>query len=125
MRSTALFLKATGGIRLNPKRISWKTNNQTAPEQLHFAVEASIQQDSFRRNAMLKIKFFAVVLVLSLAAIVSNLSPIFVSKAESDVIMQQIAGYKTWQRINKEPIKVAESIIVEGTEVVRTGDVGG
>lgn len=74
---------------------------------------------------MLKIKFFAVAVVLSLIAIVSTVSPIFVSKAESDTILQQISGYKNWQRINKEPIKVVNTIIGDAKEVVPTGDVGG
>lgn len=78
---------------------------------------------------MLKIKVFAIAGVLGLVAFVLNNSPVFVSKAESDSILQQIAGYKTWQRINKEPIKVGDvnTFIVDGQEVtnVRTGDVGG
>lgn len=53
----------------------------------------------------IKIKLFAVAGILSLVAIVLGNSPVFVSKAESDVILQQISGYKNWQRINKEPIK--------------------
>jgi hypothetical protein len=75
---------------------------------------------------MLKIKLFAVAVVLSLTAIVLSYSPVFVSKAENDTILRQIAGYKTWQRINKEPIKVGNTFMIDGQEVVvRTGDVGG
>lgn len=68
---------------------------------------------------MLKIKLFTVAVVLSLAAIVLNYSPVSVSKAESDSILQQIAGYKTWQRINKEPIKVGFQIdLASGSEQI-------
>jgi hypothetical protein len=76
---------------------------------------------------MLKIKLFAVAGVLSLMAIVLCCSPVLVSKAESDTILQQIAGYKNWQRINKEPIKVANTLIIDETAVtnIRISDVGG
>jgi hypothetical protein len=89
---------------------------------------------------MLKVKLFAVVVFLSLAAIVSSISPIFVSKAENDTIVQQISDYKkNWQRINKVPIKVSggfqidgvsgseQTFMIDGQEVTnfRPGDLGG
>lgn len=63
---------------------------------------------------MLKIKVFAIGVVLSLVAIVLSSSPVFTSKAESDTVLQQIAAYKTWQRINKEPIKVSGGFQIDG-----------
>ena len=63
---------------------------------------------------MLKIKLFAVAVFFSVTAIVLSYSPFFVSKAESDAILQQIAGYKTWKRINKEPIKVGGGFQIDG-----------
>jgi len=85
----------------------------------------------------IKIKLFAVAGILSLVVIVLGNSPVFVTKAEGDVVLQQIAGYKTWQRINKEPIKVGFQIdgaggsvntfIIDGQEVTnfRTGVLDG
>lgn len=86
---------------------------------------------------MLKIKLFAVAVFLILTAIVLSYSPARVSKAESDPILQQIAGYKTWQRINKEPILVGgfqidgaagseKTFMIDGKEVTnfRTGVFG-
>jgi hypothetical protein len=86
-----------------------------------------------------KFKLFAAACVLSLTAIVLSSAPVFVSKAESDDILREIAGYKNWKRINEVPIKVsggfqidgvaAETItfIIDGQEVTnfRTGDLGG
>lgn len=87
---------------------------------------------------MLKIKVFAIGIVLSLVAIVLSNSPVFTSKAESDTVLQQIAAYKTWQRINKEPIKVGgfqidgasgseQTFMIDGQEVTnfRTGVLNG
>jgi hypothetical protein len=80
---------------------------------------------------MLKIKVFSIAGVLGLAIFVLNMSPVFVSNAESDVILNEIAGYKNWRRINKEPIKIpladkhadGNFFIVDGKEV-RIGDLG-
>lgn len=77
---------------------------------------------------MLKIKLFAVACVLSLTAIVLSISPVFVSKADGDRILQEIAVYKSWQRITKEPIKVdGNTFIVDGQEITnyRTGVLSG
>ncbi len=63
---------------------------------------------------MLKIKLVAVAFLLSVTAIVVSFSPARVSRAESDPILQQIAGYKTWQRVNNEPIKVAGGFQIDG-----------
>ena len=86
---------------------------------------------------MLKIKVFIIASVLCLVTFVLSTSPVFVSSAEGDTVLQQIAGYKTWQRINKEPIKVSfmidgasgseNTFIVDGQEVtnVRNGALSG
>ena len=64
---------------------------------------------------MSKIKIFVVAGVLSLVAIVSNISPVFVSKAEDDQILQSISGYKNWAKVTKEPIAVdVSNIAVSG-----------
>ena len=55
---------------------------------------------------MSKIKIFVAAGVLSLAAIVLNISPVFVSKAEDDKVLQAISGYKKWTKVTKEPIAV-------------------
>ena len=55
---------------------------------------------------MLKIKLFAALGVLSLVALVANVSPVFVSKAkESDAVLQKIAEYKTWTKLTGGRIK--------------------
>lgn len=86
---------------------------------------------------MIKIKLFAALSLLSFAAIIFSVSPVFVSKAENDSILQEIAQYKNWQRISKEPIKSVFQIdgnsgdenifIVDGQEVTnfRTGTLNG
>lgn len=86
---------------------------------------------------MIKIKLFVVLSLLSFVAIIFSVSPVFVSKAENDSILQQIAGYKKWQLINQEPIKSGFQIdgvsgdentfIVDGQEVTnfRTGILNG
>jgi len=53
---------------------------------------------------MLKIKLFAVLGTLGLLAIAWSISPIIVSKAEGDEILREIAAYKNWTKITKEPL---------------------
>lgn len=53
------------------------------------------------KGNMSKIKLFAVAGILSAVAIVVNVSPVFVSKAENDEILKAIAGYKTWTKVTK------------------------
>ena len=36
------------------------------------------------------------------------------SKAESDVILAEIAKYKTWTKVNQNPIKADSAFTVEG-----------
>ena len=58
---------------------------------------------------MLKIKLFAALGVLSLVALVANVSPVFVSKAkESDAVLQKISGYKTWTKVTGGRIKFTQ-----------------
>ena len=86
---------------------------------------------------MLKIKLCAVAVFLLATAIVLSNSRQFTATANADVLAE-IANYKTWQRINKEPIKVGgfqidgaagtENVfIVDGQEVTnfRTGTLNG
>lgn len=56
---------------------------------------------------MLKLKIIAAASILSLVGIILNISHHFSSKAEDDSILQEIAGYKNWTRITKEPLVVA------------------
>ena len=62
---------------------------------------------------MLKIKLIAIISILSVVAFVIQNSHSFSSSAKSDVF-EEIAKYKTWTRINKEPIKVADPIQIDG-----------
>ena len=39
-------------------------------------------------------------------ALVAGTSPVFVSRAEGDPILSEIARYKTWDRVNTTPIAV-------------------
>lgn len=54
---------------------------------------------------MIKIKITAITAVLLLVGIVLSGSQQFSTSAEGDVF-DEIAAYKTWTRITKEPIKV-------------------
>lgn len=54
---------------------------------------------------MVKIKLIAIAVFLTLTAIALSNSRNFVTFANGDVL-QEIAQYKTWQRLNKNPIKV-------------------
>ena len=62
---------------------------------------------------MLKIKLIAIIGILSFVAFVFHNSHSFSSSASGDVF-EEIAKYKTWTRMNKEPIKVANPIQVDG-----------
>ncbi len=53
---------------------------------------------------MLKIKLFVIVVVMSLVGIISSTSYQFSSKAESDTILGEIAAYRTWAKVTKEPL---------------------
>lgn len=81
---------------------------------------------------MLKIKLFAVFAFLILTAIVLSSSRPFAVSANGDVL-REIAEYKTWHRINKEPITAdsilasdGKTLIIEGQKVANfTLDGGG
>lgn len=62
---------------------------------------------------MLKIKLFAVAAFVVLTAIVLSSSNRFAASANEDVF-REIANYKTWQRINKKPIKVESEFQIDG-----------
>lgn len=55
---------------------------------------------------MLKIKIFAIAAVLFLTGIVLKSSRQFSSHAQSDEVSNEIAEYKSWSKITKEPFKV-------------------
>lgn len=54
---------------------------------------------------MIKIKLGVIVFVFGLVGIISNSSHRFSSHAETDAA-DEIANYKSWSRITKEPIAV-------------------
>lgn len=54
---------------------------------------------------MLKIKIITVLSILFIVGLVMSNSRSVLTSANGDVF-QEIAKYKTWSRINKEPIKV-------------------
>lgn len=58
------------------------------------------------RSKRVKTKIFAVSGVLCFVALVAGTSPVFVSRAEGDPILSEIARYKTWDRVNTTPIAV-------------------
>lgn len=62
---------------------------------------------------MLKIKISAIAAVFLLAGIVLSGSRQFSTSAEGDVF-EEIAGYKTWSKVNKEPIKVNGGFQIDG-----------
>ena len=62
---------------------------------------------------MLKIKLLTVAGFLILTAIVLSNSRQFTAAANADVL-PEIVKYKTWQRINKEPIKVRFTVDLSG-----------
>lgn len=58
---------------------------------------------------MIKIKVSAIAAVLLLVGIVLSGSQQFSTSAEGDVF-EEIASYKTWSKITREPIKVGFTI---------------
>lgn len=62
---------------------------------------------------MIKLKILAIASVLMIAGIVSSGSRSFSTLAKSDVL-QEIAGYKSWSKITKEPIKVSTEFTIDG-----------
>ncbi|HRH44799.1 MAG TPA: hypothetical protein PKY82_24385 [Pyrinomonadaceae bacterium] len=55
------------------------------------------------------IKLIALLMILGLLGIIS-LSSNQVSKANGDEALEQIAKYKTWTKVSKDPIKVEVTI---------------
>lgn len=62
---------------------------------------------------MIKIKLGAIVFIFGLVGIILNSSHRFSSHAESDAA-DEIANYKSWSRITKEPIPVKFTIDSSG-----------
>lgn len=77
---------------------------------------------------MLRIKIFVIVGILFLVGIVLSSSERFASSAKGDVF-EEIANYKTWTRITKEPIKTAfqidgtsgsqNTLVIDGREIIK------
>lgn len=74
---------------------------------------------------MLKLKLIAILSIFALVAIVLSNSSSVSTLAKVDNTLQEIAGYKTWTKITKEPIEV--SFIVDGQEITNfpPGAIGG
>ena len=62
---------------------------------------------------MLKIKLTAIICILSFVGIVFHNSNSFSSSAKGNVF-EEIISYKTWARINKEPVKVFNGFTIDG-----------
>lgn len=54
-----------------------------------------------------KIKGFVVLAMIALVALVLMFAPKFFAQAENDSLVNEIADYKTWTKITREPFKVA------------------
>lgn len=87
------------------------------------------------KHNRLKTKIFAVSGILCFVALVAGTSPVFVSRAEGDPILSEIARYKTWDRVNTAPIAVPlqqsatgnRSVFIDGEELTiwSVSDLGG
>ena len=67
-----------------------------------------------------KIKLYSFAGSLALFAVVLTASPVFVSSAAPDDIINEIAGYKSWQRINKAPIKIIAAPVASPLKIDAT-----
>lgn len=75
-----------------------------------------------------RIKILAISFFITLVAIMLSFAPNFSTNAEGDGFIKEIADYKTWTKINKEPIKATNQIdgtaakessfIIDGQEIV-------
>lgn len=63
---------------------------------------------------MQKLKLIAVLFVFVLVGTVLSGSSSFSTTAKIDNTLQEIAGYKSWTKITKKPIKVSESFVIDG-----------
>ncbi len=62
---------------------------------------------------MLKIKIISILSILILVGTVLSISHSYSTSAKGDVV-QEIANYKTWSKITKEPIKIVTQLQVDG-----------
>lgn len=76
---------------------------------------AAPNKGPFGEKIMLKIKLIATLSVLFLVGMVFQNSHSFSTSAKGDVL-KEIANYKTWTKISKEPIevKIAEASFIGG-----------
>lgn len=63
---------------------------------------------------MRKIKLVAVLFVFGIVGVVLSNSQNFTSHAEGDPILEEIAGYKQWNKITSDPIKIGMDAAVFG-----------
>ncbi len=71
------------------------------------------------------LKLYAIVATLAVVTFFLSASNGFVSNADSDEIINEIAGYKNWARISEQPIKVSFPHLVKDSNFKIDGDGGG
>jgi hypothetical protein len=60
-----------------------------------------------------KIKILSTFSFVALIVAILSFTPNFTAKADGDELIKEIADYKTWKRINKEPIKVEGGFTID------------
>lgn len=63
---------------------------------------------------MLKIKLFAVMLVLGLTAVVLSSSDHFQTAAQDDPVLTELANYRDWTKITERPIEATANVAPMG-----------
>lgn len=75
---------------------------------------------------MNRIKLITIFSVLVLVGIIASNSWQFSSLAKDDEILSEIAKYKSWAKISKEPIKVESlNLLRTGSSEIVIGDLSG
>jgi hypothetical protein len=75
---------------------------------------------------MNRIKLLTIFSVLVLVGIITDNSRQFTSAAKDDEVLSEIAKYKTWTKVSKEPIKVETlELLKTGSSEIVTSDLSG
>ncbi len=61
-----------------------------------------------------KVKVLATSLFIALVGAMLSSVPSFTANADGDEFIKEIADYKTWTKVNKEPIKVKSTFTING-----------
>ncbi|MEO7540163.1 MAG: hypothetical protein ABIV21_09045 [Pyrinomonadaceae bacterium] len=67
-----------------------------------------------QRMAINSIKLFSMFIVIAIVAIVWSGPAIVLSNANTDALEDEIAGYKSWTRMNIQPIKSLTELTIDG-----------